>query len=95
MANGLKGFKGAISDKELERAKRAASKKRLASEEVMVSKLSPKTPKNGRLKKLLGMTKRPTTAGQEKFGDVGISGRDFKGAISERELEEAKRAAGY
>ena len=80
MANGLKDFKGAISDRELEAAKRQAAKG---------------GPKNGRLKKLLGMTKRPTTAGQEKFGDVGISGRDFKGAISERELEEAKRAAGY
>ena len=47
------------------------------------------------VKKILGMTKRPTTAGQAKFGDVGVSGSGFKGAISDRELEEAKRAAGY
>ncbi len=80
MANGKKGFKGAISDRELEAAKRQAAKG---------------GPKNGRLKKLLGMTKRPTTAGQAKFGDVGVSGSGFKGAIRERELEEAKRAAGY
>jgi hypothetical protein len=86
MANGLKGLKGAISEKELEIAKR----------------LAPKGgARNGRLKKLLGMTKRPTVAGQERFGDVDVSGRDLKGAlslkgaISEKELEIAKRAAGY
>ena len=88
MANGKKGFRGALSDRELEAAKRQAAKG---------------GPKNGRLKKLLGMTKRPTTAGQAKFGDVGVSGSGFnsrggppgQGAISDRELEEAKRAAGY
>jgi len=76
MANGPKG---AISEKELEMAKRLASKG---------------GPKNGRLKKLLGMTKRPTTAGQAKFGDVGVEGGGFRGAVSEKELEMAKRAAG-
>jgi hypothetical protein len=80
MANGKKGFRGALSDRELEAAKRQAAKG---------------GPKNGRLKKLLGMTKRPTAAGQAKFGDVDVSGSGFKGAISDRELEEAKRAAGY
>ena len=29
---------------------------------------------NGKLKKKLGMTKRPTAAGQEKFGDVDVTG---------------------
>jgi hypothetical protein len=79
MANGPKGFKGAISDRELEAAKRQAAKG---------------GPRNGKLKKLLGMTKRPTAAGQEKFGDVGVEGGDFGGTISDRELEMAKRAAG-
>jgi hypothetical protein len=85
MANGPKGFRGAISDKELEIAKRQVAKG---------------GPRNGRLKKLLGMTKRPTAAGQAKFGDVDVSGGGlkegrFKGAVSDRELEAAKRAAGY
>jgi len=31
--------------------------------------------KNGRLKKMLGMTKRPTTAGQAQFGDVEATGK--------------------
>jgi len=59
MANGKKGFRGALSDRELEAAKRQAAKG---------------GAKNGRLKKLLGMTKRPTAAGQKKFGDVDVSG---------------------
>jgi hypothetical protein len=29
------------------------------------------------LKKLLGMTERPTAAGQEKFGDVDVDGTGF------------------
>jgi ABC-type ATPase involved in cell division len=45
------------------------------------------------LKKLLGMMKRPTTAGQAKFGDVDVNGSDD--ALSQEELEMAKRAAGY
>ena len=52
--------------------------------------------KKGRksVKKILGMTKSPTTAGQAKFGDVGVEGGGFRGAVSEKELEMAKRAAG-
>ena len=60
MANGLKGFKGAISDKELEVARRLAA--------------GGGPRKNGRLKKLLGMTQRPTAAGQARFGDVDVEG---------------------
>jgi len=30
--------------------------------------------KNGKLKKLLGMRQRPTTAGQARFGDVDVTG---------------------
>jgi len=83
MANG-KRFKGPISDRELRQAKRLAGRR----------------SGNGGLQKALGMTQRPTTAGQEVFGDVDVSGGGFKegrfkGAVSDRELEMAKRAAGY
>jgi len=39
-------------------------------------------------KKILGMTKRTTQAGQEVFGDIDVSG--FKGALSDKELEVAQ-----
>ena len=52
------------------------------------------TKRGGRsIKKMLGMTQRPTAAGQARFGDVDVSG--IAGPLSERELEAAKRAAGY
>ena len=59
--------------------------------------LKPKSKSRGgaRLKKILGMRQHPTAAGQAKFGDVGVEGGGFKGAVSDRELEAAKRAAGY
>ena len=79
MANGLKGFKGTISDKELEMARRQAA--------------GGGPRKNDRLKKLLGMTKRPTAAGQEKFGDVDVGGGGFRGTISDREAQMAKLQA--
>jgi hypothetical protein len=49
-------------------------------------------PTNGRLKRMLGMTQRPTTVGQETFGDIDVSG--LRGALSEKELEMARRAVG-
>ena len=71
MANGLKGFKGAISDKELEVARRLAA--------------GGGPRKNGRLKKLLGMTQRPTAAGQARFGDVDVGGGGSIGSLSDAE----------
>ena len=103
MANG-KRFKGPISDRELRQAKRLAGRR----------------SGNGGLQKALGMTQRPTTAGQEVFGDVDVEGpigplseaeaafarenagmrvgrqpNRPRGALSQKELEMAKRAAGY
>jgi hypothetical protein len=72
------GFGGSISDRELEMARRQSAEG------------GPRT--NGRLKRMLGMTQRPTTAGQEIFGDVDASG--LRGALSDREVEVARRAAG-
>ena len=47
--------------------------------------------KNGKLKKLLGMRQRPTTAGQARFGDVDVEG--FHGGLSDKEAEMALHAA--
>ena len=53
-----KRFKGPISDRELRQAKRLAGRR----------------SGNGGLQKALGMTQRPTTAGQARFGDVDVDG---------------------
>jgi len=59
---------------------------------------------NGKLKKKLGMTKRPTAVGQEKFGDVDVTGetsssqsppQDSTGIYLQRfmkEMEKLKKA---
>ena len=50
-----------------------------------------KNGKNGKLKKMLGMRQRPTTAGQAQFGDVDVRG--FRGGLSDKEAEAALHAA--
>jgi hypothetical protein len=42
-------------------------------------------------RKMLGMTKRPTTAGQARFGDVDVN--DSAGPLSEAEAEMARQTA--
>jgi len=44
-----------------------------------------------KFKKSLGMRKRPTTAGQARFGDVDVEG--FHGGLSDKEAEMALHAA--
>jgi hypothetical protein len=79
MANG-KRFRGSISDRELRRA-------------MQTQQLAGRRSGNGGLQKALGMTQRPTTAGQEVFGGVDVSGGGFRGALSEAEAEQARRNA--
>lgn len=43
--------------------------------------------KNGKLKKLLGMRQRPTTAGQARFGDVDVMGAQ----MTQDEIRRANR----
>ena len=40
--------------------------------------------KNGRLKRMLGMRQRPTTAGQTLFGDVDVTGAQTTAREQER-----------
>ena len=86
MANGpgkkLKGFKGAISEKELEMALRHSGspeeldqlKQAIAMRQLNMRTPSQRTPSrsSSRLRRQLGMTKNPTTAGTSKFGKFKI-----------------------
>jgi len=81
MANGpgkkLKGFKGAISEKELEMALRhSGSPEELdqLKQAIAMRQLNMRTPSesSSKLRRQLGMTKNPTTAGTSKFGKFKI-----------------------
>jgi len=69
-------------------------------------KADGKRKTNAITKKLLGMTERPTTAGQERYGDVDVAGtRDATarmlehGPVSKKSVEEMRewrdRTAGW
>tara|TARA_Y100001951_G_C11090421_1_gene156395 strand:- start:41 stop:286 length:246 start_codon:yes stop_codon:yes gene_type:complete len=81
MANGpgkkFKGLKGAISEKELEMALRNAGgpeELHQLKQDIAMRQLNMRTPSqsSSRLRRQLGMTKNPTTAGTSKFGKFEI-----------------------
>ena len=82
MANGpgkkFKGFKGAISEKELEMALRNAGgpigavKVDLTNTGIRQQDRRTPSQSSSRLRRRLGMTKNPTTAGTSKFGKFQI-----------------------
>jgi len=49
--------------------------------------------RNGRLRRMLGMTQRPTTAGQARFGDVDVTGAQTT-AREQARMNERLGAAG-
>ena len=49
--------------------------------------------RNGRLRRMLGMTQRPTTAGQARFGDVDVTGAQTTVSEQERLNERSAGAA--